>query len=75
MVLEYVCLVVIGWVVEGDNDNIGLPIVGAREGSVGRPQPDAILIKSVAGCKVGRLKCTRAPDGLVCKPAERSRIS
>lgn len=61
-------LVVVGGVEQGDDDDIGLPIMGAREGSIGRAQPHAVLIKGLAGGKVLCLKCARPPDWLVSEP-------
>lgn len=69
LVLQRVRLVVVDRAVEGDNDDVGLPVIGPREGGVGRPQPGALRVKGVAGREVCRLKCTCPPDGLVREPA------
>lgn len=69
IILQSVCLIVVGGVEEGDDDDIGLPIMCAREGSIGRAKPNAVLIKGLAGGEVLRLKCTRAPNWLVSEPA------
>ena len=62
-------LVVVGGVEEGDDDDIGLPIMCACKGSIGRAQPHAILIKGLAGGEVLRLKCARTPNWFVSEPA------